>query len=131
MSFQLVMRLAVGVRAGHCREDMLTATVLSMLWFFQTCAAAAPVLPTGMRAVRRATPGHRGASSQTHRCLVSNPPLLCLKPTAALPPVRCRHEGEQPSCGLRLVILDALLRTEPSFMLPPWLMRAFRVSSMC
>ncbi|PRW20989.1 kinase [Chlorella sorokiniana] len=37
-----------------------------------------------------------------------------------------RHEGGQPRCGLRLVILEALLRTEPSFMLPPWLMRAFR-----
>lgn len=39
----------------------------------------------------------------------------------------CRHEGGAHSGRLRLVILEALLRAEPAFMLPPWLMAAFRV----
>ena len=37
----------------------------------------------------------------------------------------CRHEGGEHRFRLRLVILDVLLRTEPAFMLPPWLMAAF------
>ncbi|KAL4420612.1 hypothetical protein ABPG75_010268 [Micractinium tetrahymenae] len=37
-----------------------------------------------------------------------------------------RHEGGSHRFRLRLVILDAILRTEPSFMLPPWLMAALR-----
>ena len=55
------------------------------------------------------------------RCPVADLLLRCIPPSH-------RHEGGQARCGLRLVILEALLRTEPSFMLPPWLMRAFRVS---
>lgn len=39
-----------------------------------------------------------------------------------------RHEGGSHRFRLRLVILDAILRTEPAFMLPPWLMAALRVS---
>ncbi|EFN52609.1 hypothetical protein CHLNCDRAFT_138668 [Chlorella variabilis] len=38
-----------------------------------------------------------------------------------------RHEGGEHRFRLHLVILDALLSGEPAFMLPPWLMAAFRV----
>lgn len=62
----------------------------------------------------------------------SNTPIAAFPPVAELLlpciPAPRRHEGGQARCGLRLVILEALLRSEPSFMLPPWLMRAFRAS---
>lgn len=41
-----------------------------------------------------------------------------------------RHEGGEHQHRLRLVILEALLQAEPAFMLPPWLMAAFKVSAV-